>query len=93
MRVVYGACTILIVFVSLEEIKEAIKSRVYRQANGQWGCTECDFSSNRASVVSVHVEAKHLETGGFVCPICHKHCPTRNSLDIHKYRYHRNVQH
>lgn len=73
-------------------MKEAIKSRVYRLADGQWGCAECDFTSNRTSVVSVHVEAKHLQTEGFVCPICQKHCPTRNSLNIQKYRYHRNNQ-
>ena len=46
-------------------MKEAIKSRVYRLADGQWGCAECDFTSNRTSVVSVHVEAKHLQTEGF----------------------------
>ena len=76
----------------LEYIKEAVKSRVNRRSDGQFQCTECGFNSNRASVVHVHVEAKHLHTEGFECPICQKHCQTRNSLNIHKYRYHRNNQ-
>ena len=37
----------------------------------------------------MHVEAKHLYTEGFYCNLCNKHCPTRNSLNIHKFRYHK----
>ena len=73
-------------------VKEAIKLHVFRRPDSHYECSECGFSSNRASVVHVHVEAKHLQTSGFECPICQKHCPTRNSLNIHKYRYHRSVQ-
>ena len=69
-------------------MKEAVKSLMYRREDMQFACTQCGFASNRSSVVEVHVEAKHMETGGFVCPVCQKHCPTRNSLNIHKYRYH-----
>ena len=70
-------------------MKEAIKSMLNKLENGQWGCNECDFASNRASSVAVHIEAKHLRTDGFSCFICYKHCPTRNFLNIHKLRYHR----
>jgi len=76
----------------LDYMKEAIRSRVFRREDSQYQCADCGFTSNRASVVHVHVEAKHLETEGLSCPICQKHCPTRNSLNIHKYRYHRSAQ-
>lgn len=75
-----------------DNVKEAIRSRVYRREDAMYECSECGFSSNRASVVHVHVEAKHLQTPGFECPLCQKHCPTKNSLNIHKYRYHRTHQ-
>ena len=73
----------------LEEMREAIKEMLYRLDDGRWGCTQCQFCSNRASSVEVHVESKHLVTSGFVCPACNKHCPTKNALNIHKFRYHR----
>ena len=70
-------------------MRDAIKEMLYRLDDGRWGCTQCQFSSNRASSVGVHVESKHLITSGFVCPVCNKHCPTKNALNIHKFRYHR----
>ena len=76
----------------LDGVNEAIKLHVFRRPDSNYECSECGFTSNRASVVHVHVEAKHLQTSGFECPICQKHCPTRNSLNIHRYRYHRSVQ-
>ena len=76
------------VFV-LGSIRDAIKQYLIKLEEGQWGCSSCDFTSNRASSVSVHVEAKHLTTDGFYCNFCSKHCPTRNSLNIHKFRYHK----
>ena len=70
-------------------MKDAIREMLCRLEGGQWGCSQCDFTSSRASSVGVHIEARHLLTEGFVCPVCNKHCPTRNSLNIHKFRYHR----
>ena len=70
-------------------IRDAIKEYLVKLGEGHWGCSGCEFTSNRASSVSVHVEAKHLYTEGFYCNICNKHCPTRNSLNIHKFRYHK----
>ena len=70
-------------------MKDAIREMLCRLGDGQWGCSQCEFTSNRASSVGVHIEAKHLMTGGFICQVCNKHCPTRNSFNIHKFRYHR----
>ena len=75
-------------FLLSDGVKEAIKLHVFRRPDSHYECSECGFSSNRASVVHVHVEAKHLQTPGFECPICQKHC----TVNIHKYRYHRPVQ-
>ena len=83
--------TIKLCIRSLDELKDFIKSLVCKLDGGLHGCTKCQFSSTRASAVEVHVEAKHVESAGLACPLCGKHCPTRNSLAIHKYRYHRNT--
>ena len=81
--------TFVLFLKEMREMREAIKEMLYRLDDGRWGCTQCQFCSNRASSVEVHVESKHLITSGFVCPVCNKHCPTKNALNIHKFRYHR----
>jgi len=71
------------------ELDAVVKSMMFKNAENHWQCTECDYSSKKISHVQTHVEAKHLNTQGFSCPICSKFCNTRNSLMIHKSRYHR----
>ena len=55
-----------------------------------WRCTVCGHSSKRKTPVALHVEAKHIESSGFHCGYCSKFCPSRNALQAHVSRYHRN---
>ena len=58
--------------------------------NGFWKCLECNWlpNKNKARVFD-HVEAMHVETGGYTCPLCEKFCPSYASLKMHKSRYHK----
>ena len=58
---------------------------------GVWHCLQCPFNSKRCSVVKNHVEAKHIESAGFMCPLCSTVCPTRNALTMHTGRKHKNL--
>jgi len=71
------------------ELNDMVKSMMFKNVENQWQCSECNYSSKKISHVQTHVEAKHINTEGFSCPICSKFCNTRNSLMIHKSRYHR----
>jgi len=71
------------------ELNDMVKSMMFKNEENQWQCSECGYNSKKISHVQTHVEAKHINTEGFSCPICAKFCNTRNSLMIHKSRYHR----
>ena len=56
-----------------------------------WKCKSCDHASKRADAIRKHIEAKHLPSSGFNCQHCGKFCPSRNALQSHVSRQHRNV--
>ena len=56
---------------------------------GMWLCHQCDFSSRQRHHVKAHVESKHIDSGGFMCPVCAIVCPTRNALTMHNHRKHK----
>merc|ERR1711936_1042328 len=58
---------------------------------GIWHCLQCQFNSKRCSVVKNHVEAKHIESTGFMCSFCSTVCPTRNALTMHIGRRHKST--
>jgi len=70
------------------EVHEEVSARMLR-SEGLWRCTVCKFESKLKSDTFKHVEAKHVETSGYYCPICHKYCSTLNALKVHQSRYHR----
>ena len=64
---------------------------MHKDDAGIWHCLQCHFNSKRCSVVKNHVEAKHIESAGFMCPYCSTICPTRNALTMHTGRKHKTV--
>ena len=52
-------------------------------------CLECGHRSKRSADLSKHIEAKHVESGGYNCPHCNKFCPSLNALRTHVSRSHR----
>ena len=65
-------------------LNDTIKSMVVAEAGGGFTCTMCGQKFNHACNAKTHVEAKHLETGGFHCDVCGFVSKTRDSLRKHK---------
>ena len=75
----------------MQAITETVMSKMMLE-NGFWKCLECDWlpNKNKARVFD-HVEAMHVETGGYTCPNCGAFCSSYNALKKHKSRYHKQV--
>ena len=51
--------------------------------DGGWVCRVCDkWSKNKYHIVD-HIEAKHIDTGGFSCVQCGRMFKTRDTLRRH----------
>ena len=70
---------------------DAIKQMMVKLDENMWGCASCDFKTKYDSTLRNHIEAKHLDTGGFVCQYCSATCPNRQALRMHLSRKHRNL--
>jgi len=70
---------------------EQIRQCYIRNEVGEFQCLVCDKKSRTQQDIYRHVEAKHVNTGGYTCPECNKYCPTMNSFRNHKFRHHRNT--
>ena len=71
------------------DLTEMIKDHMTREEDGSWTCGLCGFHSPYYTTMTNHIEAKHLPSVmGYTCPICQKHCPTKNALKCHKYNAH-----
>ena len=75
---------------SMMAINEAVLSQM-EKCGGDWRCTTCGFQTKLRARVWEHVEAKHVETSGYLCPLCQKFCSSKNALKLHKSKYHRNA--
>ncbi|XP_023320121.1 protein tramtrack, beta isoform isoform X45 [Eurytemora carolleeae] len=71
-----------------KDLRDVLRSMSIPNPSG-FSCQVCGFQTNRQSTMDVHIEAKHIQTEGFACEHCSKLCKTRNSLNIHRHRYHR----
>jgi len=57
--------------------------------DGGFSCVACSQSFNFACNAKTHVEAKHLNTGGFACDLCGFVSKTRDSLRKHTKNKHK----
>ena len=54
---------------------------------GAWECRACGHQSMYTTNMRNHIEAHHLPTQGYNCPLCGKFCKTKNSLNVHKLKH------
>merc|ERR1712130_685777 len=74
---------------SVVDLNDAIKNLMYKEFDGSWTCTECNFNTKYHTTLKNHIEAKHLRAAeGYNCQHCNKYCPTKNALKCHTYRAH-----
>eukprot|EP00088_Acartia_fossae_P044670 TRINITY_DN4755_c0_g1_i5.p1 TRINITY_DN4755_c0_g1~~TRINITY_DN4755_c0_g1_i5.p1 ORF type:complete len:366 (+),score=82.18 TRINITY_DN4755_c0_g1_i5:199-1296(+) len=72
-----------------EMMDSLVGTKIIRDAGGMFLCTDCSYTSRWENCVKIHVESKHVYTGGFKCAHCDKICPTRNALKVHNQRRHK----
>ena len=63
-----------------------VRSRMVK-VGGAWQCTDCGKEAT-LNALYAHVETQHVNVS-FECIICMKECKTRNSLLLHRSRYHK----
>lgn len=78
-------CCIRSILLDLDvEVRKHLK-----KLDGKWLCCVCGHSARDKGRAWEHVEAKHMESGGYTCSLCLKFCPTASSLRGHKEKYHK----
>ena len=75
-----------------QSINDEVVSQM-QKCGGVWQCLACGWETKFRSRLWEHVEAKHVQTNGYFCPICEKFCPSINALKLHKSRNHKNEAH
>ena len=73
------------------EVSDVVLSKMIF-IDGTWSCTECDWKSKYKTRTFEHVEAMHVETGGYHCQFCDKFCKSFSALKMHKSRYHKQLK-
>ena len=71
-------------------IDQAVLSQMTKLDSG-WHYLACGWETSHKTRLYEHVEAKHVQTNGYSCPICEKVCQSKNALKCHRYKYHRFV--
>ena len=69
-------------------IEALVISKLLKFGDGSFKCFDCVYTSKVKACVKIHIESKHIETGGFSCQDCGKHVSTRNALKVHRQRNH-----
>ena len=76
-----------IILILVTGHEEMINSKMWKGV-GHWACTDCEFTSKNKSNVFEHIEGKHIQGPGYICPECEKICPTKKALRHHLARHH-----
>jgi len=73
-----------------QAIDQAVVSQM-QKLGSIWQCVACGWESPKRARLWEHVEANHVQTNGYSCPICEKFCPSKNALKVHKSRNHKSA--
>jgi len=57
-----------------------------------WRCDDCLYESKYKTNVMEHVESKHVNSPGIICPYCELICVNRKGLRNHVYKYHKDLK-
>jgi len=69
---------------------EAVAQKMSKTGDG-WQCQDCLWTTKYKTRLWEHIEAKHVQSGGYNCAMCSKFCSTKHAFHIHKSRYHKGV--
>jgi len=59
---------------------------------GRWRCSDCEYESRNKNNMYEHIECRHVDHPGYLCPYCSKAIASRNSLRNHIIRKHKYQQ-
>jgi len=62
-----------------QAIDQAVNA-LMQKCGSVWQCLACGWEAKIKTRLYEHVEAKHVETNGYSCPICGKFCPSQKAL-------------
>jgi len=69
------------------DVIDAIESKMWKNSEGLWECSECSYSSRKTTNMRNHIEVKHVHTPGYYCLTCSLLFRTKNSLNVHKSKF------
>eukprot|EP00092_Neocalanus_flemingeri_P030629 GFUD01033257.1.p1 GENE.GFUD01033257.1~~GFUD01033257.1.p1 ORF type:complete len:384 (+),score=84.19 GFUD01033257.1:22-1152(+) len=75
-----------------KDLESIILSKMAKNADGDWQCTDCFKVSKVKTNIFEHIEANHVESPGYQCELCYKFCRTRNALRNHKNFKHKQIK-
>ena len=75
-------------YIPLSDLDDAIEQMLVCVGKN-FHCSSCDFVTHVKQRMKCHIEAKHVNTGGVMCPFCQYICPTRKALQTHNSRHHK----
>ena len=64
-------------------------SKLSSNSETLWRCNDCGYESKKKTNTQEHVEAKHIQSSGFLCTICQHFCLNKKALRNHTFRHHR----
>ena len=73
--------------VELQNVKISKCNLLVTKVGGEWQCVDCGLKA-ALNTLYAHVETNHVSVS-FECIICLRECKTRNSLLLHRSRYHK----
>merc|ERR1719318_807018 len=74
------------------DVKATLEQHMQKLASGTFICLLCNYQARRSHHITNHIEAKHMQSDlTYQCDICLTSCPTKNALNAHKSRKHKNT--
>ena len=71
----------------ISDSDELIKSKIWRENDGKYRCSDCDYKSNYVTNVKNHIEAHHMYGAVYECQACGKTFKSKNSFQVHKSKF------
>jgi len=90
MEIMLPMVPVLIVKLILD-LAELIKSNIEFVGPNQFSCQICSYQAKKKHHIENHIEANHIRRSfkGYTCDVCLSSHSTKNSLNVHKSKFHR----
>ena len=70
---------------------EVAASYMLLLSNNEYQCSVCEHRSKFKNNMIKHIDSKHIHHGPESCPFCQKQCSSKQALQKHISRYHRDL--